>query len=161
MARSVLINEAGTPFGTLANPVRVRAIPTDAADAVLGTDANPLRTRLGLANPTPASGRVVAAAAAALIADTGALAAGAYRVEFTVGLSGALAAGKGIDLEHRDAANAATLRNLAHCPGGQMVDGVIERIVLAANERIRAVQGAVAGEAASVSHASIRATLVQ
>lgn len=98
-----------------------------------------------------------APAAAALVVDTGALAAGDYRVEYTVGYADTLAAGKAAALEHRDAANAANLHTVV-CPAGAVLSDVIERVTLAANERLRVVNRAVAGGVGSVLAASIRVT---
>lgn len=113
-----------------------------------------------LAAPTANSGAVTAPVAAAVVADTGALAVGSYRVEIALGFSGVLAAGKHIVAEHRDAANTGNVHQLALCPAGAGLALSLPKVVVAANERIRAVIGAVAGEVGSVAHASIRAYLL-
>lgn len=103
------------------------------------------------------SAEAAAPAAAAIVADTGALAAGDYRVEYTIGYADASAAGKAAALEHRDAANATTLHSLV-CPAGVLISDQIERITIAANERLRVVNRAVAAGVGSVLGASIRVT---
>lgn len=106
---------------------------------------------------TVASGQSTAPGAAAVVADTGALAAGLYDLEITLGFSGVLAAGKHISVEHRNAANGANIAQLGLCPAGGVKTIYISRVVVAANERVRAVIGAVAAAAAEVAHATIRA----
>jgi hypothetical protein len=110
--------------------------------------------------PTVASGQATAPAIAAVIADTGALAAGVYDLEITLGFSGVLAAGKHLSVEHRNAANAANVFQYGLCPAGASKTVYISRVVVAANERIRVVVGPVAAAAAEVTHATIRALLV-
>lgn len=110
--------------------------------------------------PTVASGQATAPAAAQVIADTGALPAGAYDLEITLGFSGVLAAGKHISVEHRNAANGANIQQLGLCPAGAPKTIYLSRVVVALNERVRAVVGAVAGGASEVAHATIRAMLV-
>jgi hypothetical protein len=50
---------------------------------------------------TVASGQATAPTAAQVVADTGALAAGVYDLEITLGFSGVLAAGKHLSVEHQ------------------------------------------------------------
>ena len=90
---------------------------------------------------------VAAVGIGAVIADSGALAAGDYKIHGHLGADGVAAAGKAIVLEHRDAANAATLKQLGRCPFGSTLEVYVARITLAANERIRAIGGSVAGGA--------------
>lgn len=80
-------------------------------------------------------------AAGAVLADTGQLAAGVYHFAVRLCLAGAAAAGKGLFLEHRDAGNGATLKDLAGiaAPGHQ--DVLIHNYKVAANERLRVVNG--------------------
>jgi hypothetical protein len=106
--------------------------------------------------PTVASGQAAAPTAGQVIADTGALAAGIYDIEVTLGFSGAAAAGKQITVEHRNAANNANIQQYAMlpCPGAHPV--YFARVSVAAGERIRAVIGAVAAAASEVAHATIR-----
>jgi hypothetical protein len=142
-------------------PQAVTVTGTATAD-VSDRDARILgRTRLTVPAPAAAwvSGQAVAPLAAALIADTGALAAGQYRIECDCGIADVAAAGKGIAIEHRDAANAATLHSVV-VPAQDSRSVIWERTVIAANERIRAVNLAVAGTAGSVFGASIRAALL-
>lgn len=134
--------------------------PNDAeatADGTIIALLKRLRTLLGLVITPPtahATGVATAPAAAAVIADTGALAAGSYEIRCQGGHSGVLAAGKHLMFEHRNAANAATLHNHL-VPAGMTGDWELPRVTLALNERIRAVIGEAAGEAASVAAADI------
>jgi len=98
---------------------------------------------------------VTAVGAGVVIADSGALAAGDYRVVAHLGADGVTAAGKAIVLEHRDAADTATVRVLARCPFGDSLAARIDRVTLAANERVRAVAGSVAGGAGENATASV------
>jgi len=107
-------------------------------------------------NPTAASGNASAPAANAVVADSGALAAGTYYVEVSLGFSGTLAAGKHLQIEHRNAANNATVNTLGMCPAGVSTIVVRERVVVALNERIRVVIGAVAAAASEVAIAEVR-----
>lgn len=101
-----------------------------------------------------ASAQVVAPAAGAVIADTGQLAAGTYRVEVHMAFADTLAAGKALILEYRNAANSATLHS-AVCPAGATVRIVISRITIVGNERFRVINAAVVGVAGSVANAYI------
>ena len=93
---------------------------------------------------------VTAPAANVIIADTGALAAGDYDFDVTMAIADTtLTAGKVLLLEHRNAANNATLQTLAICVQQGAIDKQIRRYTLALNERVRIIQGAVAGLAAS------------
>lgn len=148
---STIINNPGNPAANInAGDVALHHV---AAGLSIGT--KPV-----FANPTVASGETTASIAAAVVADSGALAAGTYRVEITLGFSGAPAAGKHITVQHRNAADAATLQSLGLCPAGESATILLERVVVAANERIRAVIGAVAAAAAEVTQAQIRAYLL-
>lgn len=96
------------------------------------------------------SGRLVAPAIGAVIGDAGALPVGDYCILLTGGVSDTIAVGKGIVFEHRNAGNTATLRQLGQIPPASSLQIVIFRKVIAANERIRAIAGSVAGAASSV-----------
>lgn len=102
-----------------------------------------------------ASAIVTAPAIGAVIADSGAVAAGKYRVEFTIGNSDTVAVGKGIVLEYRNAANGATTHSLAMIGAADAMSGEIAYIDMALNERVRAIAGTVAGAASSRYHAYI------
>jgi len=155
----------GVERGLAADPIRTRAWLRNPADTVdlgdatnpvrvdpTGTTEQPVRARGNL--PTAhATGRAVAPAAATVLADTGALAAGDYEVVAHVGSDDTAAAGKDVEVEHRDAANTATLhRHLVPVPGAG--SWYVPRIALALNERIRVVTGA-AGAAGSIYTADI------
>jgi hypothetical protein len=109
------------------------------------------------ANPVQGSAEVAAPAAAAVIATTGALAAGVYLIEIALGYSGVAAAGKHITAQHRNAGDSANVALLGLCPAGATQHIVFRRVVLAANEFVRVVAGAVAGAAGEVAQAVIRA----
>jgi hypothetical protein len=71
-----------------------------------------------------------------VIADSGAMAAGDYKVIGHMGDDGIAAAGKGCSLVHRNAANSADVKQLAACPASESATVNIPRLTLAANERI-------------------------
>jgi len=102
------------------------------------------------------SDQVTAPVAGAVIADTGQLAAGDYVVVYALSVADTVAVGKRIDVQHRDAANAATLKILSSVATGTGMWGETKRFAIATNERVRAVNG-VAGAASSVYTASIGA----
>lgn len=95
------------------------------------------------------SGTVTGAAAGAVVCDTGPVASGG-----TFLLEAALAAfetptnGRGLVVEHRDAANGATVATLAGCPTSSSVSVRVLRVRLGAGERVRVVAGAAAAAAA-------------
>lgn len=124
---------------------------------VLAEDVSVKAGGAPVSNPTAAGGSAAAPTAAQVIADTGQLAAGVYYIEAFLAISGASLAGKHLVLQHRDAANAATLMELALCPAGGAMGAGRERLVVALNERVRVVVGAVAVAAAEVAHAEIAA----
>lgn len=135
-------------------------IPDPGGNPALYVSADDVAVRVGgfpIRNPTAASGLSIAPAAGAVVADTGPLAAGTYLVEINLMASAAAAAGKHIQVEHRDAANAANINVLSGCAGGQMFSTLVERVVVAANQRVRAIIGAVAFAASEGALASIRA----
>jgi len=77
-----------------------------------------------------------------------------------VGADGVTAAGKAIVIEHRDAANTATVRQLGRCPFADSLAVRIDCITLAANERLRAIGGSVAGAAGENATAQIVAIAI-
>ena len=86
----------------------------------------------------------------AVQADTGALAAGTYDFYITLAASDTVAVGKGLVVEHRNAANGATLQNLGAIPAGGQVVIELRSYVIAASERIRVIAGTAAGAASSM-----------
>lgn len=104
-----------------------------------------------------ASGAVAAPAASAVIADTGNLPAGDYLIEWAVAAMDTVAVGKGMVVEHRDAADAVTNFRLGGCVAGDSQSGVSRRITVAANESVRVIAGTAAGAASSLYVASIAA----
>jgi hypothetical protein len=126
-----------------------------------GSSADPDSFRQIVPAPgTVVGGRVVAPGANVVIADSGALPAGDYRVQVLIGYADTLAAGKCAVIEHRNAANAATVDQLGAVPAGDSREIVIERLTLAASERIRVVNDAVVGAAGSVVVATVIAALL-
>jgi hypothetical protein len=96
----------------------------------------------------------------AIVFDTGALPAGTYDIVATVGVNGLLAAGTStVSIEHRDAANAATLAILS-----QVLITVVHNVdhnilpligyVIGLNERIRCINGS-----SPMTNGGIRGTL--
>ena len=69
--------------------------------------------------------------------DTGALVAGTYDFDINLSCFGALTAGLGVIVEHRNAANSATLQTIAACQQGGTFSFKITNYVIATNERIR------------------------
>lgn len=104
---------------------------------------------------TWASGRVAVLGIGAVLADTGALPAGVYDIEINLVVADAVIAGAGSFIEHRNAANAATVKDLGGQAGAGSAQIKLENYRLAANERIRVVGGSAANGAGSLSVASI------
>jgi hypothetical protein len=117
---------------------------SDRAGRLLG------KAREDLVAMTWVSVRSAAPGIGAVQADTGALAAGDYDFDVHLGVSDTVAVGKGLVLEHRNAANGATLQSLAVCAAGAVEDFQIRRYTLALNERLRVIAGSAAGAAASL-----------
>jgi hypothetical protein len=94
------------------------------------------------------------------IVDTGALAAGDYRIVAHAASDGVLAAGKSLVLVHRNAADSADIKELAGCAPGDATRIEIPRITLAANERIRWRGGSVAHGAGENARGHIEALAI-
>lgn len=109
-----------------------------------------VKAREDTAAMTWVSLKTAAPAASAVQADTGALAAGDY--DFTILLSAAdtLLVGKGMVIEHRNAANAATLQTLGGVVAGGSENVELRRYTMALNERLRVIAGTAAGAASSM-----------
>jgi hypothetical protein len=90
-----------------------------------------------------------APAIGAVQADTGALPAGDYELHIHLASSDTVAVGKGLIVEHRNAANGATLRQFGGIGAADAIDIDVPRVTLALNERIRVIAGTAAGAAAS------------
>lgn len=103
---------------------------------------------------------VVAVGIDALIADSGALAAGDYRVVAHAASDGVVAAGKSIKLVHRNAADNANIKELGGCPPAGSARIEIERITLAATERIEWRGGSVAHGAGENARGHIHVTAI-
>lgn len=102
-----------------------------------------------------ASANTVAPAANAVLADSGQLAAGLYDIDMFAAVADTLAVGKGIVIEHRNAANGATLQSYMGCPAGNGAQLNLRGVVVQTNERIRAIVMAGAPAALSQYVASI------
>jgi hypothetical protein len=110
----------------------------------------PWKAREDTAAMTWVSVKSAAPAIGAVQADTGALAAGDYDFDVYLVVSDTVAVGKGLVIEHRNAANGATLQTL----GGVSTQGELalrfRRYTMAANERLRIIAGTAAGAASSM-----------
>lgn len=143
------------PLGTNTNI----ANPANPPASVIAADVAVRAGGFPLVNPTVASGQATAPAASAVIADTGPLPAGTYLVEVRMSGSCVRTAGKQLEAQHRNAANAATV-NILHTTPGEPAETETFRIVLAANERIRVVVGAVLFGAAEIANGLVRVYLL-
>jgi len=103
------------------------------------------------ASPTvgSASANNAAPGIGAVQADSGALAAGDYEIDIYLSVSDTTVVGKGLVVEHRNAANSATLRNIGGCSVPGQIHIHVKRWTLVLNERIRVIAGTAAGAAAS------------
>lgn len=130
--------------------------PSNPPAAIIADDVSVQAGGAPRNNPTVAAGEATAPTASQVIADSGPMAAGTYYLEITMAFDGAAAAGKALKASHRDSTNTTILTALGRCPcGGAMGIGA-ERIVLAANERVRVINDSVAGAAGEVAQAQIR-----
>lgn len=91
----------------------------------------------------------------AVQADTAALTAGDYEVYASGMVSDTVAVGKGLVLEHRNAANGATLFNLSGASAEGQISVYFPRITVAASERFRWIAGTAAGAVSSLYVSSI------
>lgn len=104
------------------------------------------------------TGRVAGALGiGAVLADTGALPAGKYYFRVNLAQADIIAAGVGLFVEHRNAANAATLKDLGGSVpgGGGPTELEFDNYPIVANERLRVVGGSAASGAASLQVAAI------
>lgn len=106
------------------------------------------------------SGAVTAPAAGAVITDLGPQPAGNYDILFTLSVSDTVAVGKELVVEHRNAANTATIRILGACPAAVALWGRVRVNTFAPDERVRVISG-VAGAASSRYKASLQQRLVE
>lgn len=109
--------------------------------------------------PVQASAIVIAPAANAVIADSGPLPAGKYRVVVHFGSTGVAAVGKGMSYEHRNAGNTANIATFT-VPTPSAFRAELYYVPIALNERIRVVNATTAGEAASRYSAHIEVARV-
>lgn len=97
------------------------------------------------------SAKNAAPSANSVQADTGALVAGDYDFDINLACADTVAVGKGLVIEHRNAANNATTHNLGACtPNGGSVQFRLRRYTIATNERLRVIAGTAAGAASSM-----------
>ena len=143
-------------------PVGVSGVDGTGAVRALRTDANGELQVDVLSTPAPtlaapgaaASGSVTAPAASAVIADSGAMAAGNYLVIVDLSSTGVAGVGKYMIVEHRNAGNTATLRSVIMAvPNTHRIEW--PKLVLAANERIRVINSPTAGAASEVYAAMV------
>jgi hypothetical protein len=109
---------------------------------------------------THSDGSATAVGAGAVIA-AGAVApaTGYYKVSYDISALGPAAAGQGVIVEHRNAANSGTTRILGGCSMGSNQYGEVERLYLAVSERVRAIGGPAAGAAST--YVAARITLIR
>lgn len=139
--------------------LRASAVPVSGplTDAELRATAVPVSMSSGGAY-TAVGASNVAPAANAVQADTGALPAGTYDFIIVLMVSDTVAVGKGLIVEHRNAANGATLAVLGGVSAPESIT-YTTRLTLALNERVRVVVGTVAGAASSRYVSSIHRRL--
>ena len=99
---------------------------------------------------TWATNKAAAPGIGAVLADSGPLPAGLYDFQIHLVCSDTPAPGRGMVIEHRNAANAATLKDLGGAVPETAVDLYIKNYRLALNERVRIIAGTAAGIAASM-----------
>lgn len=119
-------------------------------DVNVGAVAATIKAREDTAAMTWVSLKSAAPALNTVQADTGALAAGDYDFDVLLAASDTVAVGKGLILEHRNAANGATLQTLGGIPAPGQQWFQIRRYTMALNERMRVLTGTAAGAAASM-----------
>lgn len=139
--------------------LRASAVPVSGplTDAQLRATAVPVSMSSGGAY-TAVGASNVAPAANAVQADTGALPAGTYDFIIVLMVSDTVAVGKGLIVEHRNAANGATLAVLGGVSAPESIT-YTTRLTLALNERVRVIVGTVAGAASSRYVSSIHRRL--
>jgi hypothetical protein len=154
------LRASGVPVSGPLTDAQLRAarVPVDGSGVtqpVSGTvgatqGTTPWKAREDTAAMTWVSGKSAAPAIGAVQADTGALAAGDYDFDVYLVVSDTVAVGKGLVIEHRNAANGATLQTL----GGVSTQGELalrfRRYTMATNERLRIIAGTAAGAASSM-----------
>lgn len=135
-------------------PVSLASVPSHAVTGPLTNQelrASAIPVSMGAPVPfTFVSAKTAAPAANAVQCDTGALPAGDYELDIHLSVSDTVAVGKGLVIEHRNAANNANINVLGGCAPAQTVDFSISRLTLATNERIRVIAGTAAGAASSM-----------
>ena len=140
-----------TPTGTAANPLQVALPPggSGLTDAELRATAVPVT--MGANNVTYTSLKTAAPSANSVQADSGALAAGTYDFDIHLAVADTIAVGKGLVIEHRNAANNANVNVLGGAsPNGGSTTVNIRRLVIATNERVRVIAGTANGAASSM-----------
>lgn len=135
--------------------LRATAVPVSGPLTDAQLRASAVKAREDTAVMTWVSLKSAAPAANAVQADTGALAAGDYDFDIYLSSSDTVAVGKGLVVEHRNAANGATTHNLGSVPAGVALKIELRRYTLALNERIRVIAGTAAGAASSMYVSSI------
>lgn len=112
--------------------------------------ASPVPVTAGLNAMTFVSLKSAAPTANSVQADTGALAAGSYDFDINLTVADTVAVGKGLVVEHRNAANSANINVLGGCAPSGSVHHEVRKLTLATNERIRVIAGTAAGAASSM-----------
>jgi hypothetical protein len=106
-----------------------------------------------------ASAIVIAPAANAVIADSGQLPAGVYRVVVHFGSTGVAGVGKGMSYEHRNAGNTANVATFT-IPTPSYFRAELCYVTVALNERVRVVNATTAGAASERYSAHIEVSRV-
>lgn len=130
-------------------------LPAALAGGRLDVNLGAGKAREETAAMTWVSARVAAPVANSIIVDTGALAAGEYDFDAALCAADTITVGEGLILEHRNAANAATLHNLGLVGSASSLQLRLRRYTIAANERLRVISGTAAASASSIYVAAI------
>lgn len=100
--------------------------------------------------------RITNVGANVVLGDSGDLVAGTYRVRWALVFNDLPATNKGLILQHRDAADAATVEQLAYCPADTRGYARGETLIsVAANESVRLISDSAAGAASSVAEVEL------
>lgn len=141
-------------FWQATQPVSLASVPSHAVTGPITNAelrASPVPVSIGASSAfTFVSTNNAAPAANSVQADTGQLAAGDYELIVNLMVSDTVAVGKGLIIEHRNAANNGNIAILGGAsPNGGTVSIQIAKLTLATNERIRVIAGSASGAANS------------
>ena len=148
--QKTMANSAPVVVASDQSAIAVTATISGTPAVTLSGTSNTVKVSDAAATYTWASVKSAAPAANAVQATTGALTAGTYDFVITCLVSDTVAVGKGLVIEHRNSADAATLQNLGGCVPGDAEQFELRSLVIATNERIRVIAGTAAGAASSM-----------